>query len=150
MAPPKLYMVDVSPPVRSVLLTAKAIGITLDYKQPNFSKSDKLAPAFLKVRMPKKRNGPFFKYLFEFQQIPQRTVPTLVDNGYIIWDSHHILAFLIGKYANDDTLYPRENIQRTIIDQRLHFDSEVLFANISCIVVSILSYGQCRIKYNVL
>jgi len=122
MAPPKLYMVDVSPPVRTVLLTAKAIGITLEHKEIYYSKPEQFAPAFLKLN-------------------PQTAVPTLVDNGYIIWDSHAIIAYLIGKYANDDTLYPRDHLQRTIIDERLHFDSEVVFANISCIVRHMIKCG---------
>ena len=59
---------------------------------------------------------------------PQHTVPTLDDNGTIIWDSHAICTYLIEKYAPNDALYPKNLAQRAKVDQRLHFDSGVLFA----------------------
>lgn len=46
---PKLYMVEPSPAVRSVLLTAKAIGITLDLVPVDLSKGEHLTPEYLKV-----------------------------------------------------------------------------------------------------
>jgi glutathione S-transferase len=50
----------------------------------------------------------------------------LEDSGYVIWDSHAIIAFLVGKYGKDDSLYPRDNPRRSVIDQRLRFDSGVV------------------------
>lgn len=58
---------------------------------------------------------------------PQHTVPTLDDNGRIIWDSHAICIYLIEKYAKDDSLYPKDLYTRARINQRLHFDTGVLF-----------------------
>lgn len=58
---------------------------------------------------------------------PQHTVPTLDDNGRIIWDSHAISTYLIEKYAKDDSLYPKDLYVRARINQRLHFDTGVLF-----------------------
>lgn len=46
---PKLYMADISPPVRSVLITAKALGVTLEHKEVDLSKGDHLKPDFIKV-----------------------------------------------------------------------------------------------------
>lgn len=51
----------------------------------------------------------------------------LDDNGVIIWDSHAIATYLIGKYAANDNLYPIDLLRRARVDQRLHFDSAVLF-----------------------
>lgn len=59
---------------------------------------------------------------------PQHTVPVLDDNGAIIWDSHAICTYLISKYAPDNSLFPNDLVQRARINQRLHFDSGVLFA----------------------
>lgn len=42
-------MIDLSPPVRTVLLTEKALGITLDHKIVNFTKQEQFAPDFLRV-----------------------------------------------------------------------------------------------------
>lgn len=59
---------------------------------------------------------------------PQHTVPTLDDNGKIIWDSHAICIYLIEKYAKDDFLYPaKDSYVRAKINQHLHFDTGVLF-----------------------
>lgn len=59
---------------------------------------------------------------------PQHTVPTLDDNGKIIWDSHAICVYLIEKYAKDDLLYPaKDSYIRAKINQHLHFDTGVLF-----------------------
>lgn len=58
---------------------------------------------------------------------PQSTVPTLDDNGKIIWDSHAITRYLATAYGKDDTLCPKDPYQRAVIDQRLHFDDGVLF-----------------------
>lgn len=58
---------------------------------------------------------------------PQHTVPTLDDNGRIIWDSHAICTYLIEKYAKDDSLYPKDLYVRACINQRLHFDTGILF-----------------------
>lgn len=55
-------------------------------------------------------------------------MPTLDDNGKIIWDSHAICIYLIEKYAKDDLLYPaKDSYIRAKINQHLHFDTGVLF-----------------------
>lgn len=68
---------------------------------------------------------------------PQHTLPILVDNGNKLWDSHAISTYLIGKYAKDDQLYPKDLYSRAKIDQRLHFDSGILFPRIRNSTISI-------------
>lgn len=58
---------------------------------------------------------------------PQHTVPTLDDDGNYLWDSHAIGTYLIEKYAPDDSLYPKDLLTRAKVDQRLHFDTGILF-----------------------
>lgn len=60
------------------------------------------------------------------------------DNGNVLWDSHAISTYLIGKYAKDDALYPSNLYTRARIDQRLHFDSGVLFPRVKACNVKIL------------
>lgn len=68
---------------------------------------------------------------------PQHTIPTLVDDDFIIWDSHAIAGYLVGKYSSDDdSLYPKEPKKRALVDQRLHFDSGILFPRVHNLVVS--------------
>ncbi|KAK9739955.1 Glutathione S-transferase, N-terminal domain [Popillia japonica] len=89
---PKVYSIDASPPCRATLMLAKAIGLTLDVYNLNLLEGEHLKPEYLKIN-------------------PQHTVPTLDDDGFIIWDSHAINLYLLEKY-----------------DQRLHFDSGVAFS----------------------
>lgn len=58
---------------------------------------------------------------------PQHTVPTLDDNGQILWESHAIVTYLVDKYCKDDSLYPKNLYIRAKINQRLYFDSSILF-----------------------
>lgn len=51
------------------------------------------------------------------------------DNGKIVCDSHAIATYLVGKYGKDDSLYPTDLYKRARVDQRLHFDSSVLYRN---------------------
>lgn len=57
---------------------------------------------------------------------PQHTIPTLVDNGFVIWDSHAIMSYIVSKYGKDKSLYPEDLEKRAVVDQRLHFDSSIL------------------------
>lgn len=56
----------------------------------------------------------------------------------MIWDSHAITAYLVEKYASDDGLYPKDLQKRAVVDQRLHFDSSILFPRVQNLVVVIL------------
>ena len=38
-----------------------------------------------------------------------------------------ILSYLVGAYAKDDTLYPKDIRTRALVDQRLHFDLGTLY-----------------------
>lgn len=71
---------------------------------------------------------------------PQHTVPTLNDNGKLLWDSHAISIYLIEKYGNSDDhpLYPKDLYIRARINQRLHFESGVLFPSLQSVVLSSL------------
>lgn len=47
---PKLYLAEPSPVVRSVLITAAAIGLELEKHELDLFKGEQLTPEFLKVR----------------------------------------------------------------------------------------------------
>lgn len=72
-------------------------------------------------------------------------MPTLVDDGRSLWDSHAISTYLIGKYGGaggDHPLYPRDLYTRARIDQRLQFETGVLFAVAKSIFVGIKLHGH--------
>lgn len=118
----KLYMAEISPPVRSVLLTAEAIGVHLEHIPINLALHEHLKSEYLEIN-------------------PQHTVPTLDDNGKILWDSHAINIYLVEKYAKDKSLYPDDAYVRGLIHQRLHFDSGVLFPTMVQILRPIVREG---------
>lgn len=106
-----LYSFLASPPDRAANLLLKALQIPYERKEINTVKGDQHSEQFQKIN-------------------PQHTVPTLQDGDFIIWDSHAINAYVVNQYAEDNPLYPRNPKKRAIIDQRLHFDSGVLFPKI--------------------
>lgn len=77
---------------------------------------------------------------------PQHTIPTLEDDGAIIWDSHAIATYLVSKYAKRNTLYPTDLVTRAKIDQRLHFDSGILFVRLRGTIGPILFHGVREIS----
>nr|AVT42202.1 glutathione S-transferase e4 [Lissorhoptrus oryzophilus] len=107
---PKLYGYAMSPPVRAVLMCAKALDITLEMVQVNLLTGEHRKDDFLKKN-------------------PQHTVPVLEDeDGFIVYDSHVINEYLVIKYGENKSLYPLDDLkQRTIINQRLYFEATLLF-----------------------
>ena len=64
---PTLYYMAMSPPCRSVRLTAKALGLELELKLVDLMKGENLTPEFLALN-------------------PQHSIPTLVDGDVILWE----------------------------------------------------------------
>ncbi|XP_017038680.1 glutathione S-transferase 1-like [Drosophila ficusphila] len=119
-----LYGLDPSPPVRAVKLTLAALNLPYEYVNVNLLAREHLSSEYL-------------------EKNPQHTVPTLDDDGNFIWDSHAIIAYLVSKYGDTDALYPKDPLQRAKIDQRLHFESGVVFANsLRPISKAVLFLGQ--------
>ncbi|XP_073817740.1 glutathione S-transferase 4 [Musca autumnalis] len=103
------YYLPLSAPCRSVLMTAKALGLELNKKLLNLFEGEHMKPEFLKIN-------------------PQHTIPTLVDNGFSIWESRAIMVYLVEKYGKqDDPLYPSCPQKRALINQRLYFDMGTLY-----------------------
>ncbi|XP_012156042.1 glutathione S-transferase D1 [Ceratitis capitata] len=102
------YYLPASAPCRAVIMTASAIGIELNKKYLDLFAGEHLKPEFLKLN-------------------PQHTIPTLVDNGFAIWDSRAIIVYLAEKYGKDDSLYPKCPKNRAVVNQRLYFDAGTLY-----------------------
>lgn len=103
------YYLSGSAPCRSVIMLAKALGVELNKKQLNLMEGEHLKPEFVQIN-------------------PQHTIPTLVDNGFALWESRAILVYLVEKYGKDDSLYPKDPQKQALVNQRLYFDMGTLFA----------------------
>ncbi|KAK6628457.1 Glutathione S-transferase 1, isoform D [Polyplax serrata] len=102
------YYVPGSSPCRAVLLTAKALGLEMNLKITDLMKGEHMTPEFLKMN-------------------PQHTIPTINDNGFCLWESRAIMAYLVNQYGKNDQLYPKDPKQRALVDQRLYFDAGTLY-----------------------
>ncbi|ALC46044.1 maker183 [Drosophila busckii] len=103
-----LYAMPASAPCRSVIMLAEALGIKFNLKVINTMEGEQLKPEYLKIN-------------------PQHTIPTIVEeDGFTLWESRAILAYLVEKYGKDDLLYPKDPQQRALVNQRLYFDMGVL------------------------
>lgn len=106
------FPLSASPPCRSVLMVAKNLGIDLNLKVINTHAQEHLTPEFVAIN-------------------PQHTIPTLVDEGFAIWESRAILSYLAEKYGKDDSLYPKDPQKRAIVNQRLYFDMGTLYQRLT-------------------
>ncbi|XP_037952558.1 glutathione S-transferase 1-1-like [Teleopsis dalmanni] len=102
------YSMPHSAPCRAVMMTAKAIGVQLNPKLISLPNGEHLKPEYLKLN-------------------PQHTIPTLVDNGFALWESRAIMTYLIEKYGKDDSLFPKDPQQQAVVNQRLYFDMGTLY-----------------------
>ncbi|XP_039491427.1 glutathione S-transferase D7 [Drosophila santomea] len=104
-----LYNFPMTPASRAIQMVAKALGLELNSKLINTMEGDQLKPEFVKIN-------------------PQHTIPTLVDNGFAIWESRAIAVYLVEKYGKPDSpLYPKDPQKRALINQRLYFDMGTLY-----------------------
>ncbi|KMQ97936.1 glutathione s-transferase 1-1 [Lasius niger] len=67
----------------------------------------------------------------EYEELnPQKTIPFLVDDDLKLSESRAIMSYLVDQYGENDTLYPRKPEARALIDQRLYFDLDTLYASV--------------------
>ncbi|KAH8312039.1 hypothetical protein KR044_009074 [Drosophila immigrans] len=92
----------------AILMTGKALGLEFNKIVVNVREGEQLKPEFVKLN-------------------PQHTIPTLVDNGFVVWESRAILTYLVEKYGKDDSLYPKDPQKRALVNQRLYFDLGTIY-----------------------
>nr|XP_053647544.1 glutathione S-transferase 1-like [Cherax quadricarinatus] len=108
---------------RSVMLTAKALELELNLKHVDLGMKEQFKPEFLELN-------------------PQHCVPTLDDNGFVLWESRAICTYLVSKYGKDDSLCPKEPRTRALLDRLMYFDIDKLFQRFGKYVYPVLFEGQ--------
>lgn len=106
--PIDLYYMDASAPCRSVMMTAKMIGVELNLKPLNLMAGEHMKPEFIAIN-------------------PQHNIPTISDDDLHLNESRAICTYLVNQYGKDDTLYPKDPKVRAVVDQRLYFDMGVFY-----------------------
>jgi len=108
---PILYEMDITPGSRAIKMVARLIGLELELVTIDLFAGEHLSESFVKMN-------------------PQHTVPTLNDNGNIIWESSVICTYLIDKFAKNDSLYPKDLYERAKCNQRLHFSDAIFYQRV--------------------
>ncbi|KAL1395410.1 hypothetical protein pipiens_011267, partial [Culex pipiens pipiens] len=72
---------------------------------------------------------------------PQHTVPTLVDDDYVLWESKAIATYLVEQHRPDSALYPSDPRKRGLVNRMLYFDSTVLFARAFAAIGPVMRAG---------
>ncbi|CAG0922623.1 unnamed protein product, partial [Notodromas monacha] len=118
----RLYYAPHSGPCRAVKLLAAELQLNVEIKPINLKSREQLKDDFLALN-------------------PIHTVPTLDDDGFVLWDSHAIMQYLMNKYRKDSELYPQDPQKRAVIDNRLCFNLGTLNATIRAYYYPVLRLG---------
>lgn len=116
--PVTLYHFPPSAPSRSALMTTRALKLDVDVKVINLFAKEQLKPEFIAIN-------------------PQHCIPTLSDDGFVLWESRAINSYLVNKYGPQSELYPQADLQyAATINRLLYFDMGTLYPSIRNICVS--------------
>lgn len=118
-----LYQMSASAPCRTVHMTARQIGVKLNLIPLDLMKGEHLKPEFVALN-------------------PQHQIPTINDDGFILWESRAIQAYLVNKYAPDSSLYPKDPKKRAVVDRALYFDIGGIYKAMAAFVYPQLFEGK--------
>lgn len=98
------YYTVVSPPARTVAVLAKHLKLEVNFIETRPYDGDTRTAQYLALN-------------------PGHTIPTIVDDGFALFESRAILAYLVNQYAPGSTLYPSEPRARAAVDKVLYFEA---------------------------
>nr|QFU14639.1 glutathione S-transferase GSTe11 [Dendroctonus armandi] len=117
----KLYGAEISPCVRAVSLTIEALELkSVEFVDVDLLSGGTQTPGFAAIN-------------------PLQKVPAIQDGDLILWDSHAINAYIVGKYGKTDSLYPKDLKKRALVDAMNFFDAGFLFAEHDVVIKSIVT-----------
>ncbi|XP_042868022.1 glutathione S-transferase 1-like isoform X1 [Penaeus japonicus] len=106
----EFYYYKGSAPCRAVWMTLKMLKVEYEDKQVDLMKAENKRPWFVRLN-------------------PQHTLPTINDQGFVLWESRAIMMYVMNKYATEETqyLYPTDPEERARVDRMLFFDMGTLY-----------------------
>lgn len=108
----KLYAVSDGPPSLAVRMVLAQLQIPHDLHNVDFIAGEHMTAAYAQLN-------------------PQKEIPVLDDNGLQLSESVAIMQYLCDKYRPDSGLYPKEPVQRALVNQRLCFNMGYYYSYIS-------------------
>uniref|UniRef100_A0A0K8TV08 Glutathione-S-transferase n=1 Tax=Epiphyas postvittana TaxID=65032 RepID=A0A0K8TV08_EPIPO len=118
----KLYKLNASPPARACMMACELFNVPVEMVDVNILAGEHVNPDFLKKN-------------------PTHTIPVLEDGDLIIHDSHAVLMYLADVYGKQDSLYPKDLKQRALVNQKMFFNSSILFPRLRNITYPLLVDG---------
>ncbi|CAO1358328.1 unnamed protein product [Diamesa tonsa] len=122
-----LYYTQISPPARACLLTIRNLNLDVDVINVDLFAGEHLKDEFLKLN-------------------PLHQVPVLSDDGFVMSESRAIMCYLVNSKKPGDSLYPNDPKVRAKIDQRLYYDTTVVFENNAEAIRPVIYDGEKTIK----
>ncbi|KAJ2947172.1 hypothetical protein O0L34_g16530 [Tuta absoluta] len=119
----KLYKMDPSPPARTAMMACGIFNVPVEMIDVQLLQGDNKKPEYLKKN-------------------PTHTVPVLEDGDLIVNDSHAIIQYLADAYGKDDSWYPKDAKKRARINQKLFFDTGILFPRLRNVTYSAIFEGD--------
>ncbi|RWS06732.1 glutathione S-transferase 1: isoform D-like protein [Dinothrombium tinctorium] len=101
-----------SPPTLAVNLALHHLKIPITTHHVDLFAEEHLKPEFIKLN-------------------PFHTVPTIDDNGFVLWESRAIMRYLVNQHAPGNDLYPTDPKRRALVDRMLDFDLGTLYTSAS-------------------
>lgn len=111
----KLFAVSDGPPSLAVRMLLKALNIEYELKNVDFCAGEHMTQDYAKMN-------------------PQKEIPVLYD-GFYLSESNAIMQYLMDKYAPQSPMYPKDPVQRALVNHRLCFNLAFFYPSISAYAV---------------
>ncbi|XP_022905921.1 glutathione S-transferase 1-1 [Onthophagus taurus] len=121
----KLYSVSDGPPSLAVRQCLKAINLDYTLINVDFGAGDHMTEEYAKLN-------------------PQKEIPVLDDDGFLLSESNAILQYLVEKYYDGNDLYPKDPKSRAIVNHRLCFNMAFYYSSISAYVMAPIFFDYQR------